>query len=1299
MNRWMIGGCAALLVGAMVALGGGNARGFGAPELLVTNTGPGGPGSLADAMARANLLGRGARIGFAIPRSDPGFDPAAGVWRIAVPSALPPILAEGTVIEGESQARAIGDTNPAGPEIELAGPARAVDAGIALVAPNCRLTGLAIGDFQHGVAIYGAGAVGCEVASCHIGVAADGRTPRPNGAGVVIVEGARDNVVEKCLISGNATVGVYIGGRSTSGNALRRNLIGTDGAGNARVPNGLGVLVNRSSENRIGEAGAGNLVSGNANVGVLLVGKWTERNAILGDRIGTTADGTRPLPNNIGIVVKSLAHRNRIGGAAQGEGNVISGNVQIGVYIEASDGNVLHGNRIGTDPSGARIVEAGGVVQGNGVEFDTVSRNNVLGGDRPGERNLISGHKVYGVVYYGNCERNSTIGNYIGTDITGTKPLPNATGICVDCAAHDNLIARNVISGNMSYGLFFVTRGTEGNVLVGNRIGTTANGDAALPNDVGMCVSTGACRNRVGGPRPEDANVISGNTQAGLMITNQLTAENLVEGNLIGLDAAGVRPIPNKMGVLFSTHPERNTVRRNTISGNSGAGVVLYEYARENLVVANRIGIAATTDAGVPNGAGIVIDHWSAGNRVGRPGEPNLVRHNLAGGILVSAEVGEGNDVRDNVVERNGGVDVAVAPRRKLGTAGRPRVTLPAAPPAKPPARMAAVGAPPAGYRPNPSRRTFLVTNTRESGPGSYAAAVQACNAAGGHADIRFDLQRSDAGFDPSTGTWRIRLTDTPPDIKAPDVAVDGWSQTALRGDTNPRGPEIVLDGSDHTVEYAVCLNGATNSRVQGLVVGRFVVGIQVNGATAAGNRVAGCYVGVGPDGVSPFGNYNGIELVGGARGNVVGGASGAEANVVSGNEHVGIRLSDASENRVIGNLVGTDRTGRRAVRNYDGITLEGQSSGNVIGGSGPGEANVCSGNMAYGVDLFGWGVTRNRVIGNLIGTDVTGSRAVPNTYGVLFDDRSHHNVVGGERPGEGNVISGNTAFGAYFYNNGTHHNAFVGNRIGTDASGRYALPNETGVHIDGGTTDNRVDRNVISGNRVAGITIFSIKTDRNAITRNLIGTDLTGQRALGNGSDGVRIVFGACDNTIGGTREAGNTVACNGRAGIAIESPGSQRNRIVGNRIRGNAGLGIDLFPIGPNGTRPLPPAAVPNAGMPAPFIGSVVRQKGHAIVRGRVAAERAQGTMVHVYVGEPGPGGDVQGTRLLGTAPAGSDGSWVLRVAAPEPLRHVAATATDREGNTSEFGGWSPAARPRAVQRQSGNARRSAASAARGR
>jgi parallel beta-helix repeat protein len=444
------------------------------------------------------------------------------------------------------------------------------------------------------------------------------------------------------------------------------------------------------------------------------------------------------------------------------------------------------------------------------------------------------------------------------------------------------------------------------------------------------------------------------------------------------------------------------------------------------------------------------------------------------------------------------------------------------------------------------------VNSTRDAGPGSLREALNAANRNGGQATIAFDIPKADPGFDAETGTWTITFRDTAPPLTVSHVSIDGSTQAARQGDTNPLGPEIVLSGNGHSVEQAFALLNASGCTIRGLAITQFIYGIQVYGDDAHDNRIVGNYLGCNAAGDAAQGNYNGIELISGAHDNQIGGAAARDGNLISGNQHIGVKISDAHRNLVLGNRIGLERNAMRPLPNYDGICIEGRAQGNRVGGTQPGERNLISGNMAYGVDLFGWGVRENVVLGNYIGTDHTGTQAVPNTYGVLFDDRASANTVGGRGAGEWNLISGNTAFGAYFYNNGTHANILCGNRIGTDFSVTRALPNETGVHIDGGTFENLVDGNLISGNLVAGITLFARRTDRNRIIRNHIGTDITGALALGNGADGVRIAFGPADNQIGGSPEEGNTIAHNGGYGVMLES--GTGNRIVGNTIRNNA-------------------------------------------------------------------------------------------------------------------------------------------------
>jgi parallel beta-helix repeat protein len=1264
--------------------------GDGRPTLRVSNTQAAGPGSLAHAIDRANRLARGARIHFDLPAADPGHNRAQGTWTISLDKPLPPVTGGRVTIDGTSQPKLDGRAEQSELRIIIAATRPGVDHALALVSSKNEVRSVAVGRFEHGIALVGPGATGNLITDCCIGVGADGQTPAPNETGVVIVSGASRNTLADNVISGNASLGVYLGGKQTTGNVLRRNRIGSDASGSRRVPNAIGVMIARSSENIIGgsEAGDGNLIAGNDDIGLLLVGKWTERNAILGNQIGVDTTGTRILHNNIGIVIKSLANGNVVGGTGPAERNVISGNIEIGVYIEAADGNRIVGNLIGPDVTGTKSVTDGTLVQGNGVEFNTVAKDNVLGGKDPAERNVISGNKVYGVVYYGHCTRNRTVGNYIGVDATGRAPLPNATGICVDCASHHNDIARNVISGNLNYGLFFVTRGTEHNTLRGNLIGTNAAGTAALPNDIGMVVSTGASRNTIGGEEPGDRNVFSGNRQGGLMITNRFTEENRVIGNFIGVDATGSERLPNRYGVLMSTYPKANVLRGNVIAGNHSAGVILYEYAEANVLVSNFIGTDPSGKRVLGNlGGGVVLDQHARHNVIGRPGAGNRIAHNLHGGIIEQPKAGPGNRFAGNSFAANAGPEIArlresepaPKPTQREDTFHPlpPETEVPAAEhwpqtqPSQPPASLADAREWTRESDVGRYRVTFTVTTTSDAGPGSLRQAIQRCNQAGGSAAIRFNIPKSDPGFHPKTGTWTIAFRDTPPSLAVNHVRIDGHSQTKQHGDTNPNGPEIALDGNGHRIEYGLSLINASHVTIRGLLITRFVYGIQVYGRESHHNRVVGCFIGTNASGTQATGNYNGIEFLSGAHHNVVGGAAGGERNVVSGNEHIGIRISDANHNVIIGNHIGLDIRGLRAVPNYDGVCIEGRSRQNVIGGTRTAERNIISGNVAYGVDLFGWGVRENRIFGNYIGTDRTGTKPVPNTYGVLFDDRASKNVVGGLGEGEGNLISGNTAFGAYVYNNGTHSNVIRGNRIGTDASGTRPLPNETGVHIDGAARANVVDRNLISGNVVAGVTLFARHTDGNVITGNRIGTDIGGHRPLGNGADGVRIAFGPKRTLIGGRPDDANLIAFNGKNGIAVESEHATGNRISCNRIHGNAHLGIDLFPEGVNENDPGDTDGGPNAGMNRPTITAVTRENGKYRVSGTIDTGAPATLAVEVFIGTRMRKGHVQGATYLGTAQADAAGRWTLSAPGGPPAC-LAATATDRRGNTSEFASW---------------------------
>ena len=152
-------------------------------------------------------------------------------------------------------------------------------------------------------------------------------------------------------------------------------------------------IVAGASNNTIGgsaAAGAGNVISGNNNDGILIADPSTTGNVVRGNRIGTNAAGTAAVGNVRGLELVNSSNTT-IGGASADEGNLISGNLA-GITIAASNNNTVAGNRIGTDVSGTLDL---GNLQ-HGVELFSGSSNNVIGG-APGAGNLISGNDQHGV--------------------------------------------------------------------------------------------------------------------------------------------------------------------------------------------------------------------------------------------------------------------------------------------------------------------------------------------------------------------------------------------------------------------------------------------------------------------------------------------------------------------------------------------------------------------------------------------------------------------------------------------------------------------------------------------------------------------------------------------------------------------------------------------------------------------------------------------------------------------------------------------------------------------------------------
>jgi parallel beta-helix repeat protein len=299
-----------------------------------------------------------------------------------------------------------------------------------------------------------------------------------------------------------------------------------------------------------------------------------------------------------------------------------------------------------------------------------------------------------------------------------------------------------------------------------------------------------------------------------------------------------------------------------------------------------------------------------------------------------------------------------------------------------------------------------------------------------------------------------------------------------------------------------------------------------------------------------------GVGIGQNATGNVIGGTLPGEGNVISGHTGAtphGIRISQSSGNFVYGNIIGLTANGSAPLPNGYGIRLESGADDNVIGGPGTNMGNIISGNNNSGIFLGGGG--GNIIQGNFIGTDVSGTAALGNIYyGVIITDSSD-NIIGGTTPASRNLISGGHLRGIRIDGATASNNNVLGNYIGTDISGTLPLGNTDGIRI-AGAPNNTIggtetgESNVISGNDVFGIVISNSSATGNQVLGNMIGTDMSGTVALGNGTTGIYVGSSASGNIIGGTETgAGNLISSNGNRGIHL-ADGASNNQVLGNLI-----------------------------------------------------------------------------------------------------------------------------------------------------
>ena len=993
-----------------------------------------------------------------------------------------------------------------------------------------------------GVYIHGHFASFNLVAGNYIGTDITGDVAAGNASRGVLIENANDNRIGGGrpgmgnVISANGG-GVFLHNISGHGkrNRIQGNFIGLNADGDAAIGSGSDGVYSAvpSGANIIGidgdgvdDAGEGNVISANFGNGVYLAVGSGE--IVAGNLIGTDATGTFAFANgHHGIRVRTSG--NRIGTDSDGtsdalEGNVISGNTETGIFLNGGvSDTTIAGNTIGTTASGlAALPNRAGIL----VDGPFAFTNNTIGGFGPDAGNLISGNNGPAISMT-RISGTQIVGNWIGVDATGDGLLINGdlspgggfgggtlhwgpTGVYLSSAGTSDII-NNVISGHNQN---LVVIGSGGQTIQGNYIGTNTDGDTGLGGGIGINLANNSY-SVVGGGLPGQGNVLSGLTSTGLLLyggNNAPASNHIVQGNMIGVDVTGTAVIGNgRDGITLQSvqNPVANNVigtdgdgvndaaERNVISGHAQNGIALLgANASNNTIAGNFIGTDVTGAVRLGNTQnGILVE--GSGNRIGTDGDGVA---DLAERNVISGNTGDG------VQLNNAGLAASASLwLRADGDA------TDASPQANDGALLNGIG-----FGPGRTGQAFDFQTPTTFGSNPHTVEVPDdpsldATAVTVAAWVNVDTLSASwvvAHKGKSANTSNYELGVGPDGGGGAEIGL-GWYNGGTFYSVSIPAPGFVVGEFHHVAATA---DGTTVSiYLDGVLIGQGVQTtplvpnndpLQLGSFFPHGNRMDGRI-----DELVIFNralNATEIESIYDTGGNGLGGGT-----------------------TVAGNYIGTNAAGTVALGNANGVVIQNGSAHQTIGTDGDGvgdaaEGNVISGSApGYGVYISGSGTDFNTVAGNLIGTDATGTYTVMNSVdGVTIRDSAANNTIGGNTVDERNVISGNLRHGVYITGN---TNQVAGNYIGTNSSGTAAVPNSSGVVLEGagntvGVAAVGAEGNVISGNNSVGVLITAEAANNNTVAGNLIGTDATGNVALGNDANGVLVQNGP-DGTIIGTK------------------------------------------------------------------------------------------------------------------------------------------------------------------------------------
>ncbi len=481
----------------------------------------------------------------------------------------------------------------------------------------------------------------------------------------------------------------------------------------------------------------------------------------------------------------------------------------------------------------------------------------------------------------------------------------------------------------------------------------------------------------------------------------------------------------------------------------------------------------------------------------------------------------------------------------------------------------------------------------------------------------------------PGSGVHTIQPAGTmPPVLEA--VVIDGYTQPGSSPNTLAIGDDAVLqieiDGSLMNVGADMLHMDSGGSTVRGLVFNRVqgaIIFVGFSSFSSPDNVIEGNFFGTDPSGTSYLAfAYTAVRADG--ANNRIGGTTPAARNVIAatGGSKTGTIILDGDGSRVQGNYIGVDATGNAPLQPDSGATngieigLAGAATNTLIGGDVAGAGNVVLMNNV-GINLHANSSANVTMQGNLINTNAAGSALLGYTQlGINAQDTVPGVIIGGSTPGAGNTITGAIVYAI---------------NIGAGASAV-----------------------VVQGNRV--------------------GTDITGTRALPNPGNGIALTTnGGGDSIIGGTGAGeANTIANNCGRGIFVGS-GTQWP-ILGNSIHSNGGMGISFNGNSPTPNDPGDGDTGPNNLQNYPVITSTAFAGGNVTLSGTLNSTAATTYRIEFFANTTcdatgyGEGETFIGTTDVTTDADGNASFGPLTFPAAENT-DITATATDPDGNTSEF------------------------------